>query len=61
MQRIKDLVHERLPVKTDEMERFPLENEILVSRMKDVRMINAEDAIRYSITGPDTARRRCAV
>ena len=52
MQKIKDLVHERLPVKTDEMERFLSENEILVSRMKNVRMINAEDAIRYSITGP---------
>jgi NADH-quinone oxidoreductase subunit C/D len=52
MQKIKDLVHERLPAKTDEMERFLSENEILVSRMKDVRMINAEDAIRYSITGP---------
>ena len=52
MQKIKGLVHERLPAKTDEMERFLSENEILVSRMKDVRMINAEDAIRYSITGP---------
>ena len=52
MQKIRDLVHERLPAKTDEMERFLSENEILVSRMKDVRMINAEDAIRYSITGP---------
>jgi NADH-quinone oxidoreductase subunit C/D len=52
MQKIKDLVYERLPAKTDEMERFLSENEILVSRMKDVRMINAEDAIRYSITGP---------
>jgi len=52
MQKIKGLVFERLPAKTDEMERFLSENEILVSRMKDVRMINAEDAIRYSITGP---------
>jgi len=52
MQKIKDLVHERLPAKTDEMERFLSENEILISRMKDIRMIDAEDAIRYSITGP---------
>jgi len=52
MQKIKGLVHERLPEKTDEMERFLSENEVLVSRMKGVRMINAEDAIRYSITGP---------
>jgi NADH:ubiquinone oxidoreductase subunit D len=28
------------------------ENEILISRMKGVPMISAEDAIRYSITGP---------
>jgi len=52
MQKIKGLVHERLPAKTDEMERFLSENEILVSRMKGMRMINAEDAIRYSVTGP---------
>ncbi|MCI0549487.1 MAG: NADH-quinone oxidoreductase subunit D [Anaerolineae bacterium] len=52
MQKIKGLVHERLPAKTDEMERFLSENEVLVSRMKGVRMIGAEDAIRYSITGP---------
>lgn len=52
MQKIKGLVHERLPAKTDEMERFLSENEVLVSRMKGVKMIDAEDAIRYSITGP---------
>lgn len=52
MQRIKDLVHERLPAKTDEMERFLSENEILISRLKDMKMIDAEDAIRFSITGP---------
>lgn len=52
MQKIKGLVHERLPAKTDEMDRFLTENEVLVSRMKGVRMIDAEDAIRYSVTGP---------
>ena len=52
MQKIKDLVYERLPAKTDEMERFLSENEILVSRLKGVKMIDAEDAIRFSITGP---------
>ena len=52
MQRIKDLVHERLPAKTDEMERFLSENEILISRLKGMKMIDAEDAIRFSITGP---------
>lgn len=52
MQKIKDLVFERLPAKTDEMDRFLTENEVLVSRMKGVKMIDAEDAIKYSVTGP---------
>ena len=52
MQKIKGLVFERLPARTDEMDRFLTENEVLVSRMKGVKMIDAEDAIRYSVTGP---------
>ncbi len=52
MQKIKDLVFDRLPAKIDEMERLLNENEILVGRLKGVHMINAEDAIRYSVTGP---------
>ncbi len=50
--KIKDLVYDRLPAKTDEMERLLSENEILVARLKNVRVLNAEDAIRYSVTGP---------
>ena len=52
MQKIKDLVYERLPAKTEEMDRFLSENEVLVSRSKGVHVIDAETAIRYSITGP---------
>lgn len=52
LQKIKGLVHERLPAKTDEMERFLNENEVLVARLKDIHVLNAEDAIRYSVTGP---------
>ena len=52
MQKIKDLVFERLPAKTDELERFLNENEVLVARLKDVPVLNAEDAIRFSVTGP---------
>ncbi|HMR98509.1 MAG TPA: NADH-quinone oxidoreductase subunit D [Anaerolineales bacterium] len=52
MQKIKDLVYDRLQYKTDELDRMLTENEVLLSRMKGVRMINAEDAIAYSITGP---------
>ncbi len=52
MNKIKDLVYERIPPKTDELDRMLSENEVLVSRMKGIRMINAEDAIAYSVTGP---------
>ncbi|NWF63501.1 MAG: NADH-quinone oxidoreductase subunit D, partial [Chloroflexi bacterium] len=51
-QKIKDLVHDRLPAKTDEMERFLNENEVLVARLKGVHVLNAEEAIRHSVTGP---------
>ncbi|MBI2759199.1 MAG: NADH-quinone oxidoreductase subunit D [Chloroflexi bacterium] len=52
LQKIKDLVLERLPAKTDEMERFLSENEVLVSRLQGIKVINAEDAIKFSMTGP---------
>ena len=52
LQKIKDLVFERLPAKTDEMERFLNENEILVARLQGVHVLNAEEAIRHSVTGP---------
>ena len=52
MQKIKDLVYERLPAKTEEMDRFLTENEVLVSRLKGIHVIDGETAIRYSVTGP---------
>jgi len=52
MQKIKNLVFDRLQGKTDELDRLLTENEVLVSRLKGVPMINAEDAIKYSVTGP---------
>jgi NADH:ubiquinone oxidoreductase subunit D/NADH:ubiquinone oxidoreductase subunit C len=52
MQKIKDLVYDRLPAKTDEMERFLNENEILVARLRDMTVLKAEDAARFSVTGP---------
>jgi NADH-quinone oxidoreductase subunit D/NADH-quinone oxidoreductase subunit C/D len=52
MQKIKDLVYERLPAKTDEMDRLLSENEVLVARSKGVHVIDAETAIKYSVTGP---------
>jgi len=52
MQKIKDLVFDRLPAKTDEMERFLSENEILVSRLQGVKVVDAETAIKFGVTGP---------
>src|SRR5512142_1669133 len=52
LDKIKGLVEERLPRKADEFERLLTENEIFVSRMKGIEVINGADAVRYSITGP---------
>jgi NADH-quinone oxidoreductase subunit D/NADH-quinone oxidoreductase subunit C/D len=52
LQKIKDLVFDRLPAKVDEMERFLNENEVLVGRLKGTHVLNAEEAINYSVTGP---------
>ena len=52
LEKIKGLVEERLPRKADEFERLLTENEIFLSRMQGVKVIDAEDAIKYSITGP---------
>ncbi len=52
LEKIRGLVEERLPRKADEFDRLLSQNEILLSRMKDVRVINGDDAVQYSITGP---------
>ncbi len=52
LQKIKDLVFERLPAKTDEVERLLNENELLVGRLKGTHVLSAEDAINFSVTGP---------
>jgi NADH-quinone oxidoreductase subunit D/NADH-quinone oxidoreductase subunit C/D len=52
LEKIRGLVLERLPRKADEFERLLTENEIFVSRMRGIRVINGEDAVKYSITGP---------
>ena len=51
-EKIRELVEDRLPRKADEFDRFLTENEVLVSRMRGVKVIDGEDAIKYSITGP---------
>jgi NADH-quinone oxidoreductase subunit D/NADH-quinone oxidoreductase subunit C/D len=52
LNKIKDLVFERLPGKVDEFDRLLSENEILVSRCKGVGYLSGEDAIAYSMAGP---------
>ncbi len=59
LEKLKGLVYDRLPRKVDEFDRLLTENEILVSRLKGVGKLSAEDAIRYSITGP--VLRACGV
>ena len=51
-EKIKGLVFERLPRKIDEIDRFMSENEIIKSRGINQGVISAEDAIKYSATGP---------
>ncbi len=53
MQKIKDLVFDRLPRKIEEIDRLLSENEIFLSRMKGVGYLSPEDSIAYSVTGPN--------
>ena len=52
MQKIKDLVFDRLQAKTDEMDRLLTENEVLVSRLRGVKVLDGETAIKFGVTGP---------
>jgi NADH:ubiquinone oxidoreductase subunit D len=52
MQKIKDLVFDRLAAKTDEMDRLLSENEVLVARLRGVKVLDGETAIKYGVTGP---------
>ncbi len=52
LHKIKDLVFDRLAAKTDEMERLLAENEVLVARLTGIKVVDAETAVKYSVTGP---------
>ncbi len=52
LQKIKDLVFERLPRKIEEFDRLLTQNEVLVSRCKGISVLSSEDAIAYSMAGP---------
>jgi NADH-quinone oxidoreductase subunit C/D len=52
LEKIKGLAFERLPRKVEEIDRFMSDNEIIRSRGIGQGILTAEDAIRYSATGP---------
>jgi NADH-quinone oxidoreductase subunit C/D len=52
LEKIKDLVHERLPRKIDELDLYLTENELVRSRGEGVGVITPEQAIAYSAAGP---------
>jgi NADH-quinone oxidoreductase subunit D/NADH-quinone oxidoreductase subunit C/D len=52
LNRIKDLVLERLPRKIDELDLYLTQNELVRSRGENVGVITPEEAIAYSTAGP---------
>lgn len=52
LEKIKDLVHERLPRKIDELDLYLTENELVRSRGEGVGIITPEQAIAFSAAGP---------
>lgn len=51
-EQIRKLVYDRLPRQTDEMDRYLVENEIVVGRSQDVGILTPEQAIAFSAVGP---------
>jgi NADH:ubiquinone oxidoreductase subunit D/NADH:ubiquinone oxidoreductase subunit C len=49
---IRKMVYERLPRQVDEMDRYLVENEIVISRSQGVGVLTPEQAIAYSAVGP---------
>jgi NADH:ubiquinone oxidoreductase subunit D len=49
---VKEIVHERLPRRIDELDRYLTENEIVRSRGEGVGVLPAEKAIAFSTGGP---------
>jgi NADH-quinone oxidoreductase subunit C/D len=49
---IRDLVYERLPRATDQLDSYLTQNEILISRCKGVGVIPPDVAVGYGLTGP---------
>ncbi len=51
-QHIREMVYERLPRQIDELDRYLVENEIVVGRSKGVGVLTPEQAISLSAAGP---------
>jgi NADH-quinone oxidoreductase subunit D/NADH-quinone oxidoreductase subunit C/D len=52
LDKVKDLVLERLPRKIDELDTYLTQNEIVKVRTQGVGVLTAEEAISYSAAGP---------
>lgn len=52
LEKVKDLVYERLPRKIDELDTYLTDNEIIKARCVGVGTLTAEEAIAYSTAGP---------
>jgi NADH-quinone oxidoreductase subunit D/NADH-quinone oxidoreductase subunit C/D len=51
-EQIRKLIHDRLPRKVDELDRYLTNNEIVRSRCEGVGVLTPEQAIAYSAAGP---------
>ena len=52
LNRCRDLVHNRIPAKIDELDEYLTGNEIILARTKGVGYLSPEDAIALSVCGP---------
>ncbi len=52
LEKLRELIYERLPRKIDELDRYLTRNEIVQTRCEGVGVITAEQAISLSTTGP---------
>jgi NADH-quinone oxidoreductase subunit C/D len=52
LKKAHDLVYNRLARKTDEMDRYLTDNEIVRSRCEGIGVLTSDQAIAYSVTGP---------
>ncbi len=52
LKKAHDLVYNRIARKTDEMDRYLTDNEIVRSRCEGIGVLTSDQAIAYSVTGP---------